>query len=195
MFYVSRTALEQLTVNTWGPSYASQVREFQWIQGIPTQNVLASYDFNLCFTFVLPGTTSSMHNSHILANMIHNSDINFSIPNLGKYYLVDSRLRTDWVIWLLIMVSIFDTISRSSIRCQKEDVEDFTMHENDSISVTRHVGISLRGRLEYWNNNEKILIVCKQWLLLRQWHCIIFWDTTVKLTKPFVEWNRKVMRK
>lgn len=58
-------------------------------KGILMQNVLSAYDFNLYFTLMLPRTTWNMHNSHILANEIHNFDFIFSIPILGKYYLVD----------------------------------------------------------------------------------------------------------
>ncbi|KAL2481263.1 hypothetical protein Adt_34229 [Abeliophyllum distichum] len=59
-------------------------------KGIPTQNVLAACDFNLCFTFVLPSSTGNTHNSRILTRAIYSPDINFPTPGPGKYYLVDS---------------------------------------------------------------------------------------------------------
>ncbi|KAL2541559.1 putative harbinger transposase-derived nuclease [Abeliophyllum distichum] len=59
-------------------------------KGYPSQNVLAACDFNMCFTFVLPGTTGNVHDSRILARAIHSADINFPQPANGKYYLVDS---------------------------------------------------------------------------------------------------------
>ncbi|XP_022889031.1 uncharacterized protein LOC111404459 [Olea europaea var. sylvestris] len=59
-------------------------------KGISTQNGLAACDFNLCFTFVLAGTTGNSHNARILARPIHNPEIEFSQPAPGKYYLVDS---------------------------------------------------------------------------------------------------------
>ncbi|XP_022858663.1 uncharacterized protein LOC111379508 [Olea europaea var. sylvestris] len=57
---------------------------------VPTQNVLATCDFNLCFTFVLQGSMRPTHDSHILARAVHSPDIHFSKSTDGKYYLVDS---------------------------------------------------------------------------------------------------------
>ncbi|XP_022868199.1 uncharacterized protein LOC111387833 [Olea europaea var. sylvestris] len=59
-------------------------------KGYPTQNVLAVCDFNLCFTFVMPGTPGNAHDSRILARCVHSPDVSFSEPRNGKYYLVDS---------------------------------------------------------------------------------------------------------
>ncbi|KAL2475108.1 putative harbinger transposase-derived nuclease [Abeliophyllum distichum] len=59
-------------------------------KGYPSQNVLAACDFNMCFTFVLPGMTGNTHDNRILVRAIHFADINFPEPANGKYYLVDS---------------------------------------------------------------------------------------------------------
>ncbi|XP_022866420.1 uncharacterized protein LOC111386198 [Olea europaea var. sylvestris] len=59
-------------------------------KGIPTQNVLAACDFNLCFTFVLSGCTGNTHDARILARAIYSPEIEFPPPATGKYYLVDS---------------------------------------------------------------------------------------------------------
>ncbi|KAL2460619.1 hypothetical protein Adt_44039 [Abeliophyllum distichum] len=69
---------------------ASERLHFIGRKGYPSQNVLAACDFNMCFTFVLPGTTGNVHDSRILARAIHSVDINFPQPANGKYYLVDS---------------------------------------------------------------------------------------------------------
>ncbi|KAL2466789.1 Uncharacterized protein Adt_42640 [Abeliophyllum distichum] len=69
---------------------ASERLYFIGRKGYPSQNVLAACDFNMCFTFVLPGTTGNVHDSRILARTIHSADINFLEPANGKYYLVDS---------------------------------------------------------------------------------------------------------
>ncbi|XP_022889066.1 uncharacterized protein LOC111404502 [Olea europaea var. sylvestris] len=58
-------------------------------KGIPTQNLLAACDFNLCFTFVLVGYTGNMHDARILAHAIYSPEIEFPQPATGKYYLVD----------------------------------------------------------------------------------------------------------
>ncbi|KAL2465264.1 putative harbinger transposase-derived nuclease [Abeliophyllum distichum] len=59
-------------------------------KGYPPQNILAACDFNISFTFVLPGTTGNVHDSQILARAIHSPEINFPLPATSKYYLVNS---------------------------------------------------------------------------------------------------------
>ncbi|XP_022894039.1 uncharacterized protein LOC111408523 [Olea europaea var. sylvestris] len=59
-------------------------------KGIPTQDVLAACDFNLCFTFVLAGYTRNTHDARILARAIYSPEIEFPQLATGKYYLVDS---------------------------------------------------------------------------------------------------------
>ncbi|KAL2506027.1 putative harbinger transposase-derived nuclease [Abeliophyllum distichum] len=68
---------------------ASERLQFIGRKGYPSQIVLAACDFNMCFMFVLPGTTGNVHDNRILARAIHSADINFSEPANGKYYLVD----------------------------------------------------------------------------------------------------------
>lgn len=60
-------------------------------KGFPMQNVLAAYDFNLCFTFMLVGITGNLHDARILARAIHSSEIHFLLSAPGKYYSVDSK--------------------------------------------------------------------------------------------------------
>lgn len=88
-----------------------------------------------------------MNYSCILVNAINNPDINFSIPATRKYYHVDSGFAHRLGYMAHIKVPIFDTIFRSFVRCRQENVNDIMMHANDSISITCHVGMSLRGRL------------------------------------------------
>ncbi|XP_022851889.1 uncharacterized protein LOC111373569 [Olea europaea var. sylvestris] len=59
-------------------------------KGVPTQNVLAACDFNLCFTFVLAGYSGNTHDARMLARAIHDPKIHFPLPAPRKYYLVDS---------------------------------------------------------------------------------------------------------
>ncbi|XP_022883244.1 uncharacterized protein LOC111399996 [Olea europaea var. sylvestris] len=59
-------------------------------KGIPTQNVLAACDFNLCFTFVHARWTGTTHDSRMLARAVHSPEFDFPKPAPGKYYLVDS---------------------------------------------------------------------------------------------------------
>ncbi|KAH1031319.1 hypothetical protein J1N35_043493 [Gossypium stocksii] len=59
-------------------------------KGIPTQNVLAVCDFNMCFTFVMAGWEGSAHDTRIFLDAIRDPKYKFPhLPN-GKYYLVDS---------------------------------------------------------------------------------------------------------
>ncbi|CAO2838181.1 unnamed protein product [Amaranthus hypochondriacus] len=58
-------------------------------KGTPTINVLAVCDFDLLFTYVLSGWEGSTHDSRIFLDKIGNPSLNFPIPLLGKYYLVD----------------------------------------------------------------------------------------------------------
>ncbi|XP_040943310.1 putative nuclease HARBI1 isoform X1 [Gossypium hirsutum] len=59
-------------------------------KGIPTQNVMAICDFNMCFTFVMAGWEGSAHDTRIFLEAIRDPKYKFPhLPN-GKYYLVDS---------------------------------------------------------------------------------------------------------
>ncbi|KAG8363410.1 hypothetical protein BUALT_Bualt19G0019500 [Buddleja alternifolia] len=59
-------------------------------KGIPTQNIMAACDFNLCFTFVLPGWEGSAHDTRIFNETIRDASKGFPMPPSGKYYLVDA---------------------------------------------------------------------------------------------------------
>nr|KJB31838.1 hypothetical protein B456_005G210300 [Gossypium raimondii] len=59
-------------------------------KGIPTQNVMAVCDFNMCFTFVMAGWEGSAHDTRIFLNAIRDPKYKFLHPPNGKYYLVDS---------------------------------------------------------------------------------------------------------
>lgn len=56
-------------------------------KGVPTQNVLVTCDFNLCFTFVLSRSKGTTYDSHILAQAMRSLNIHFPQPTVGKYYL------------------------------------------------------------------------------------------------------------
>ncbi|KAG8477249.1 hypothetical protein CXB51_030321 [Gossypium anomalum] len=57
---------------------------------IPTQNVMAVCDFNMCFTFVMAGWEGSAHDTRIFLDAIRDPKYKFPHPPNGKYYLVDS---------------------------------------------------------------------------------------------------------
>ncbi|XP_028073062.1 putative nuclease HARBI1 isoform X2 [Camellia sinensis] len=59
-------------------------------KGVPTQNIIAVCDFNLCFTFVSAGWDGSMHDSRVLHYVTTEEKHRFPHPAPGKYYLVDS---------------------------------------------------------------------------------------------------------
>ncbi|GMP58834.1 hypothetical protein CsSME_00022357 [Camellia sinensis var. sinensis] len=59
-------------------------------KGVPTQNILAVCDFDLCFTFVLAGWDGSMHDSRVLHYVTIEPKHRFPHLAPGKYYLVDS---------------------------------------------------------------------------------------------------------
>ncbi|KAG8472906.1 hypothetical protein CXB51_034807 [Gossypium anomalum] len=59
-------------------------------KGIPTQNVMAVCDFNMCFTFVMAGWEGSAHDTRIFLNAIRDPKYKFPHPPNGKYYLADS---------------------------------------------------------------------------------------------------------
>ncbi|XP_074271774.1 uncharacterized protein LOC141595707 [Silene latifolia] len=58
-------------------------------KSIPTTNVLAACDFDLLFTYVLPGWEGSAHDSRIFLDAIGNPSLKFPYPPRGKYYLAD----------------------------------------------------------------------------------------------------------
>ncbi|GJY54052.1 putative nuclease HARBI1 [Tanacetum coccineum] len=58
-------------------------------KGIPTFNVMAVCDFDLCFTFISVGWEGSAHDTRVFLHAINNRSMNFPKPPEGKYYLVD----------------------------------------------------------------------------------------------------------
>ncbi|GJT89445.1 putative nuclease HARBI1 [Tanacetum coccineum] len=58
-------------------------------KGIPTFNVMAVCDFDLCFTFISVGWEGSTHDTRVFLHAINNRSMNFPKPSEGKYYLVD----------------------------------------------------------------------------------------------------------
>jgi hypothetical protein len=57
---------------------------------VHSQNVLAIYDFDMRFTFLVAGGPGSAHDTLVLNHTLRNFGDVFPIPPLGKYYLVDS---------------------------------------------------------------------------------------------------------
>ncbi|KAI0491922.1 hypothetical protein KFK09_026184 [Dendrobium nobile] len=55
-----------------------------------TQNVMATCDFDMCFTFVSAGWKGSAHDARIFKHAVTNPKFNFPKPPTGKYYLVDA---------------------------------------------------------------------------------------------------------
>ncbi|XP_020575535.1 putative nuclease HARBI1 [Phalaenopsis equestris] len=58
--------------------------------GSTTQNVMAVCDFNMCFTFIMPGWEGSAHDSRIFKSATRNPHYSFPHPPQGKYYLLDA---------------------------------------------------------------------------------------------------------
>ena len=52
-------------------------------KGYPTQNVMATCDFDMLFTFVLPGWEDATHNTSIFLDTIRKQSNNFPHPPLG----------------------------------------------------------------------------------------------------------------
>ncbi|GJU75857.1 putative nuclease HARBI1 [Tanacetum coccineum] len=59
------------------------------IKGVPTFDVMANCDFNMCFTFISVGWDGSAHDTRVFLHAFNTSSLNFSKPPRGKYYLVD----------------------------------------------------------------------------------------------------------
>ncbi|XP_022846374.1 uncharacterized protein LOC111369125 [Olea europaea var. sylvestris] len=81
-------AIDRTHVRTVLPRH--ECVNFMGRKGVPTQNVLAACDFNLCFMFVLAGYTGNTHDARMLARAIYSPEIDFSQSAPRKYYLVDS---------------------------------------------------------------------------------------------------------
>ncbi|KAL9663708.1 hypothetical protein QQ045_019099 [Rhodiola kirilowii] len=74
------------------------VHRYRGRKSYPTQNVLAACDFNLRFTYVMPGWEGSASDSRILDNALQRNMDKLIVPR-GKYYLVDAgfQLRTGFL--------------------------------------------------------------------------------------------------
>ncbi|KAJ8752292.1 hypothetical protein K2173_003928 [Erythroxylum novogranatense] len=57
---------------------------------IPTQNVMAVCDFDMCFTFAWAGWEDTAHDARIFMEALRNDILHFPHPPRGKYYLVDA---------------------------------------------------------------------------------------------------------
>ena len=55
-------------------------------KGYPTQNVMATYDFDMLFIFVLPGWEGAAHNTSIFLDTICKQSNNFTHPPPGLCY-------------------------------------------------------------------------------------------------------------
>ncbi|XP_021733156.1 uncharacterized protein LOC110699977 [Chenopodium quinoa] len=67
----------------------AQQMPYRGRKGIPTFNVLAACDFDMCFTFVSAGWEGSAHDTRVFLHAIENPEMKFPTPSQGKYYLAD----------------------------------------------------------------------------------------------------------
>ncbi|XP_066375116.1 protein ALP1-like [Miscanthus floridulus] len=67
-----------------------KVVQYMCRKGMTTQNVLAVYDFDMRFTFVLVGWPGSVHDMRVFTDAMTKYGDMFPHPPTGKYYLVDS---------------------------------------------------------------------------------------------------------
>nr|KAJ0191255.1 hypothetical protein LSAT_V11C800441560 [Lactuca sativa] len=58
-------------------------------KGVPTFNVMAVCDFDMCFTFISVGWEGSAHDTRVFLHTIETPSMNFPKPPEGKYYVVD----------------------------------------------------------------------------------------------------------
>ena len=54
-------------------------------KGLPTFNVMAACDFDLCFTFISVGWEGSAHDTRVFLGAINNPSMNFPKPPEGKF--------------------------------------------------------------------------------------------------------------
>ncbi|CAH9147048.1 unnamed protein product [Cuscuta epithymum] len=106
-------------------------------QGFTTQNVMVACDFDMCFTFVLPGWEGSAHDTRIFYSALRDPLKNFPHPSRGKYYLVDAG---------------YPNIKGflSPYKRQKYHIPDFKRASsyNNHYELFNHVHSSLRGVIE-----------------------------------------------
>nr|GEV35801.1 hypothetical protein [Tanacetum cinerariifolium] len=56
---------------------------------VPTFNVMANCDFDMCFTFISAGWEGSAHDTRVFLHALNTSSLNFLKSPRGKYYLMD----------------------------------------------------------------------------------------------------------
>ena len=54
-------------------------------KGLPTFNVMAACDFDLCFTFISVGWEGSAHDTRVFLSAINNPSMNFPKPPEVKF--------------------------------------------------------------------------------------------------------------
>jgi hypothetical protein len=57
-------------------------------KGIPTFNVMASCDFDMCFTFISVGWEGSAHDTRVFLHAINTPTLNFPKPPQGVVILL-----------------------------------------------------------------------------------------------------------
>jgi hypothetical protein len=54
-------------------------------KGVPTQNVMAACDFNMCFTFISAGWEGSAHDTRVFTHAITTPSMKFPHPPPGIF--------------------------------------------------------------------------------------------------------------
>ncbi|KAJ9134984.1 hypothetical protein P3X46_032211 [Hevea brasiliensis] len=73
-------------------AYVQEENLIQFIgrKGVPTQNIMAAYSFDMQFTFVMAGWEGTAHDGRLFQYAINKQNLNFPKPPPGKYYVVDA---------------------------------------------------------------------------------------------------------
>jgi hypothetical protein len=114
-FFTPFQGFHGTTDGTHIPIIVAQKNKIKYtnMKGYTRQNVLTVYNFDMRFTFIVPGWPSSVHYTLVLTDAQQNFS-NFPHPlpdnpfivlfliifsmNAGKYYFIDSRyIQTEWV--------------------------------------------------------------------------------------------------
>ena len=68
-------------------AYISTENQIPFIgrKGVPTQNIMAAYSFDMQFTFLWAGWEGRAHDTHIFLKAIENRNIKFPKPTEGNY--------------------------------------------------------------------------------------------------------------
>ena len=72
------------------PCVVSPTEQAKFIgrKGYSTQNVMAVCDWDMCFTFVLPGWEGTAHDARVFYNALTAADMNFPHPPPGLFFLI-----------------------------------------------------------------------------------------------------------